>query len=168
MMQASTYEEPPDDNLYLGIVLTAVVVVTGTIPVLYITRRQTASSYNSASCSQPSSLSQQVQYSTRIQTTTTIYLGFVLTAVVDRWLYLQYPMTLCVQYTHNVATSGGVHVQYVHCTYCTPPEVANTSVAVVKSIVIHRYFLDIRVSAIVKHLNLSFYQIRIRIFNEKC
>ena len=29
MMQASTYEEPPDDNLYLGIVLTAVVVVTG-------------------------------------------------------------------------------------------------------------------------------------------
>ena len=27
--QASTYEEPPDDNLYLGIVLTAVVVVTG-------------------------------------------------------------------------------------------------------------------------------------------
>ena len=31
MMQASTYEEPPDDNLYLGIVLTAVVVVTGTI-----------------------------------------------------------------------------------------------------------------------------------------
>ena len=82
MMKASTYEEPPDDNLYLGIVLTAVVVVTGTI--LYITRRQTASSYNSASCSQPSSLSQQVQYSTRIQTTTTIYLGFVLTAVVDR------------------------------------------------------------------------------------
>ena len=35
MMKASTYEEPPDDNLYLGIVLTAVVVVTGTIPVLY-------------------------------------------------------------------------------------------------------------------------------------
>ncbi len=29
-VQASTYEEPPDDNLYLGIVLTAVVVVTGT------------------------------------------------------------------------------------------------------------------------------------------
>merc|ERR1712088_299652 len=28
-IQASTYEEPPDDNLYLGIVLTAVVVVTG-------------------------------------------------------------------------------------------------------------------------------------------
>ena len=28
-IQASTYEEPPDDNLYLGIVLTTVVVVTG-------------------------------------------------------------------------------------------------------------------------------------------
>merc|ERR1712051_202856 len=28
-IQASAYEEPPDDNLYLGIVLTAVVVVTG-------------------------------------------------------------------------------------------------------------------------------------------
>ena len=28
-IQASTLEEPPDDNLYLGIVLTAVVVVTG-------------------------------------------------------------------------------------------------------------------------------------------
>merc|ERR1719422_1872918 len=28
-IQASTFEEPPDDNLYLGIVLTAVVVVTG-------------------------------------------------------------------------------------------------------------------------------------------
>ena len=27
--QASAYEEPPDDNLYLGIVLTAVVLVTG-------------------------------------------------------------------------------------------------------------------------------------------
>ena len=27
--QATTVEEPPDDNLYLGIVLTAVVVVTG-------------------------------------------------------------------------------------------------------------------------------------------
>jgi len=27
--QASTFEEPPDDNLYLGIVLTAVVVITG-------------------------------------------------------------------------------------------------------------------------------------------
>merc|ERR1711962_1720278 len=28
-IQASTFEEPPDDNLYLGIVLTCVVVVTG-------------------------------------------------------------------------------------------------------------------------------------------
>merc|ERR1711910_179980 len=28
-IQASTYEEPPDDNLYLGCVLTAVVVITG-------------------------------------------------------------------------------------------------------------------------------------------
>ena len=28
-IQASTYEEPPDDNLYLGIVLTGVVVITG-------------------------------------------------------------------------------------------------------------------------------------------
>merc|ERR1712214_13096 len=28
-IQASAYEEPPDDNLYLGIVLTAVVTVTG-------------------------------------------------------------------------------------------------------------------------------------------
>merc|ERR1712038_933894 len=28
-IQASAYEEPPDDNLYLGIVLTAVVIVTG-------------------------------------------------------------------------------------------------------------------------------------------
>merc|ERR1711963_854473 len=28
-IQASTFEEPPDDNLYLGVVLTAVVVVTG-------------------------------------------------------------------------------------------------------------------------------------------
>merc|ERR1719357_1624261 len=28
-IQATAYEEPPDDNLYLGIVLTAVVVVTG-------------------------------------------------------------------------------------------------------------------------------------------
>merc|ERR1719216_385465 len=28
-IQASAYEEPPDDNLYLGIVLTAVVVITG-------------------------------------------------------------------------------------------------------------------------------------------
>ncbi|XP_040567091.2 sodium/potassium-transporting ATPase subunit alpha [Lepeophtheirus salmonis] len=28
-IQASTFEEPPDDNLYLGIVLTAVVVITG-------------------------------------------------------------------------------------------------------------------------------------------
>ena len=30
LFQASTIEEPPDDNLYLGIVLTAVVVITGT------------------------------------------------------------------------------------------------------------------------------------------
>ena len=29
IFQASTFEEPPDDNLYLGIVLTAVVVITG-------------------------------------------------------------------------------------------------------------------------------------------
>ena len=29
MLQASAYEEPPDDNLYLGIALTAVVTVTG-------------------------------------------------------------------------------------------------------------------------------------------
>ena len=29
MLQASAYEEPPDDNLYLGIVLSAVVTVTG-------------------------------------------------------------------------------------------------------------------------------------------
>merc|ERR1719397_471716 len=29
MIQASAYEEPPDDNLYLGIVLSAVVTVTG-------------------------------------------------------------------------------------------------------------------------------------------
>ena len=28
-IQAGTFEEPPDDNLYLGIVLTAVVLVTG-------------------------------------------------------------------------------------------------------------------------------------------
>ena len=28
-IQASTLEEPPDDNLYLGVVLTAVVVITG-------------------------------------------------------------------------------------------------------------------------------------------
>ncbi|XP_013776408.1 sodium/potassium-transporting ATPase subunit alpha-like [Limulus polyphemus] len=28
-IQAGTYEEPPDDNLYLGIVLAAVVIVTG-------------------------------------------------------------------------------------------------------------------------------------------
>merc|ERR1712156_482182 len=28
-IQASAFEEPPDDNLYLGIVLTAVVIVTG-------------------------------------------------------------------------------------------------------------------------------------------
>ncbi len=28
-IQATTFEEPPDDNLYLGIVLTAVVVITG-------------------------------------------------------------------------------------------------------------------------------------------
>ena len=28
-IQASAYEEPPDDNLYLGVVLTAVVTVTG-------------------------------------------------------------------------------------------------------------------------------------------
>ena len=28
-LQASAYEEPPDDNLYLGIVLSAVVTVTG-------------------------------------------------------------------------------------------------------------------------------------------
>ena len=28
-IQATAYEEPPDDNLYLGIVLTAVVTVTG-------------------------------------------------------------------------------------------------------------------------------------------
>ena len=28
-IQASTFEEPPDDNLYLGIVLTGVVVITG-------------------------------------------------------------------------------------------------------------------------------------------
>merc|ERR1712212_727712 len=28
-IQASAFEEPPDDNLYLGIVLTAVVTVTG-------------------------------------------------------------------------------------------------------------------------------------------
>lgn len=28
-IQATAYEEPPDDNLYLGIVLTVVVVVTG-------------------------------------------------------------------------------------------------------------------------------------------
>jgi hypothetical protein len=27
--QASAYEEPPDDNLYLGIVLAVVVIVTG-------------------------------------------------------------------------------------------------------------------------------------------
>merc|ERR1712179_179878 len=31
-IQASAYEEPPDDNLYLGIVLTAVVTVTGIFP----------------------------------------------------------------------------------------------------------------------------------------
>ena len=30
-IQASTFEEPPDDNLYLGVVLTAVVVVTGKV-----------------------------------------------------------------------------------------------------------------------------------------
>ena len=30
-IQASTFEEPPDDNLYLGVVLTAVVVVTGMV-----------------------------------------------------------------------------------------------------------------------------------------
>ena len=29
LFQASTVEEPPDDNLYLGVVLTAVVVITG-------------------------------------------------------------------------------------------------------------------------------------------
>ena len=29
-IQATSQEEPPDDNLYLGIVLTAVVVITGT------------------------------------------------------------------------------------------------------------------------------------------
>ena len=29
VLQASAYEEPPDDNLYLGIVLSAVVTVTG-------------------------------------------------------------------------------------------------------------------------------------------
>ena len=28
-IQATAYEEPPDDNLYLGVVLTAVVTVTG-------------------------------------------------------------------------------------------------------------------------------------------
>jgi len=28
-IQASAYEEPPDDNLYLGIVLSVVVIVTG-------------------------------------------------------------------------------------------------------------------------------------------
>ncbi len=28
-IQATNFEEPPDDNLYLGIVLTAVVVITG-------------------------------------------------------------------------------------------------------------------------------------------
>merc|ERR1712088_714344 len=28
-IQASTYEEPPDDNLYLGVVLSAVVIITG-------------------------------------------------------------------------------------------------------------------------------------------
>ena len=31
-IQAGTFEEPPDDNLYLGIVLTAVVLVTGSYP----------------------------------------------------------------------------------------------------------------------------------------
>ena len=35
--QASTYEEPPDDNLYLGIVLTAVVVVTGVFSYYQVT-----------------------------------------------------------------------------------------------------------------------------------
>ena len=39
-IQASTLEEPPDDNLYLGVVLSAVVIITGIF-----------SSYKSLSCS---------------------------------------------------------------------------------------------------------------------
>ena len=37
-MQASAYEEPPDDNLYLGIVLSAVVTVTGIFSYYQVTK----------------------------------------------------------------------------------------------------------------------------------
>ena len=36
-IQASTLEEPPDDNLYLGVVLTAVVVITGVFSYYQVT-----------------------------------------------------------------------------------------------------------------------------------
>ena len=37
--QASAYEEPPDDNLYLGIVLSAVVTVTGIFSYYQVLKR---------------------------------------------------------------------------------------------------------------------------------
>ena len=37
--QASAYEEPPDDNLYLGIVLSAVVTVTGIFSYYQVSKR---------------------------------------------------------------------------------------------------------------------------------
>ena len=40
--QASAYEEPPDDNLYLGIVLSAVVTVTGIFSYYQVTSRMIA------------------------------------------------------------------------------------------------------------------------------
>ena len=40
--QASAYEEPPDDNLYLGIVLSAVVTVTGIFSYYQVTSSKTA------------------------------------------------------------------------------------------------------------------------------
>ena len=40
--QASAYEEPPDDNLYLGIVLSAVVTVTGIFSYYQVTSSKIA------------------------------------------------------------------------------------------------------------------------------
>ena len=44
--QASAYEEPPDDNLYLGIVLSAVVTVTGIFSYYQVTSSKIATFFS--------------------------------------------------------------------------------------------------------------------------
>ena len=48
-LQASAYEEPPDDNLYLGIVLSAVVTVTGIFSYYQVIQFTTITKTNQAS-----------------------------------------------------------------------------------------------------------------------